>query len=316
MGALRIGVIVNDPALVPSLRSVIMNAGLEMGVALEFPRGHGQVSDRDVDAWVVNLDIELLETTHPEALDALMDSIQVPMILCEGKIPNQVSAEFGNWQSRLVDKLKGLTASINRSQHGSLQLPRSVWVLAGSIGGPESVKQFMDALPGDLGIAFIYANHLQRDFQSTLTQVVGRNASYKSYAPQHGDLLHENSIAVISPDYITGVTRDGSFIVVNKTWEGQYKPNLDQVVANTAKHFGHAGGVIVFSGMCDDAATACRLMRRCGGQVWTQSRDTCVSWAMPDATERALGSVDFTGSPVELAARLAVWAKANVSSVQ
>lgn len=314
MRPLRIGVVVNDPALVPSFRSVILNAGMEMGVALEFPRGHGQVSDRDIDAWVVNLDIELLETTHPEALDALMDSIQVPMILCEGKIPNHVSAEFANWQKRFVEKLKGLTASINRSQHGSLQLPRSVWVLAGSVGGPESVKQFLDALPADLGIAFIYANHLQRDFQSTLTQVMGRNSSYKAYAPQHGDLLHENSIAVISPDHITTVAQDGSFVVSNKAWEGQYKPNLDQVVSNMAEHFGHTGGVIVFSGMCDDAATACRLMRRCGGQVWTQNRGSCVSWAMPEATERALGKVDFTGTPAELAGRLVLWVSEHLQA--
>ena len=240
--------------------------------------------------------------------DELLDAIQLPLILCEGQIPNHVSPEFANWQRRLGEKLRGLTGVINRTQRGSPRLPRSVWVLAGSIGGPDAVKQFLDAVPADLGIAFIYANHIERDFQGLLTQVMGRNSRYEAYAPRHGDLLRENSVAVISPENVTGVTRDGSFNVRNTPWVGQYKPNLDQIVASTAVHFGRNGGVIVFSGMCDDAAAASRLMRRCGGQVWTQSHESCVNWAMPEATERAVGKPDFSGNPAALAARLTSWA--------
>ena len=308
MSALRIGVIVDDPAQVSTLRGVITAAGQEMGVALEFSRASGRIADAGVDAWVVNLDIEVLEATHPELLDELLDAIQLPLILCEGQIPNHVSPEFANWQRRLGEKLRGLTGVINRTQRGSPRLPRSVWVLAGSIGGPDAVKQFLDAVPADLGIAFIYANHIERDFQGLLTQVMGRNSRYEAYAPRHGDLLRENSVAVISPENVTGVTRDGSLNVRNTPWVGQYKPNLDQIVASTAVHFGRNGGVIVFSGMCDDAAAASRLMRRCGGQVWTQSHESCVNWAMPEATERAVGKPDFSGNPAALAARLTSWA--------
>lgn len=311
MTALRIGVIVDDPAQIPTLRGVISAAGHEVGAALEFTRSNGKIAEAVVDAWVVNLDIEMLEKTHPEPLDELLDSIKVPLILCEGHIPNHVSPEFANWQRRLVEKLRGLKGTINRNQQDSPRLPRSVWVLAGSIGGPEAVKQFLDALPADLGIAFIYANHIEPDFQGMLAQVMGRGGRFEAFSPQHGDLLRENSVAVISPDHVTSVTRDGSFNVRNTAWSGQYKPNLDQVVATTAVHFGRSGGVIVFSGMCDDAAAASRLMRRCGGQVWTQHRDSCVSWAMPEATAKAVGQVDFNGDPVALAAKLVEWANSR-----
>lgn len=308
MSALRIGVIVDDPAQVATLRAAVSAAGQEMGAALEFSRSDGRVADAAVDAWVLNLDVEALETSDPQRLDDLLDSIDLPLILCEGRIPNHVSPEYANWQRRLVEKLRALSGTIKRSQRGSPPLPRSVWVLAGSIGGPEAVKQFIDALPPSLGIAFIYANHIESDYQGLLTQVIGRHSHYEAYAPDHGDLLRENAVAIISPDHITSVTRDGSFNVRNTPWMGQYKPNLDQVVASTAVHFGRLGGVIVFSGMCDDAAAASRLMRRCGGQVWTQSRDSCVSWAMPEATQRAVGAVDFTGEPNALAERLVQWA--------
>lgn len=300
--------IVDDPAQVPALRSVVASAGQDMAIALEFAKAADRIADADADAWVLNLNVETLEATQPELLDHVLDSIDAPMILCEGAIPNQVSPEFGNWQRRLLEKLRGLDGDLKRSSKGAPPIPRSVWVLAGSIGGPESVKQFLEALPPDLGIAFIYANHIDKDFQGLLTQVMGKNSHYEAYAPQHGDLLHENSVAVISPDAVTSVGRDGSFNVRETRWTGQYKPNLDQVVATTAVHFGKIGGVIVFSGMCDDAAAACRIMRRFGGQVWAQTRDSCVSWAMPDAAKKAVGQLDFIGTPKELSARLVLWA--------
>lgn len=313
MSALRIGVIVDEPAQVPTLRQAVLTAGQEMAVALEFARTAGRVADADVDAWIINLDVEALEATHPEPLDALLDSIDVPMILCEGHIPNHVSPEFANWQRRLGDKLHGLAGQINRTRRDAPRHPRYVWVLAGSIGGPDAVKQFLDAVPPKLGVAFVYANHIERDYQGLLTQVMGRNSHYEAYAPRHGDLLRENAVAVVSPEHITTVSRDGSFNVHKAGWVGQYKPNLDQVVASTAMHFGRQGGVIVFSGMCDDAAAASRLMRRCGGQVWTQERSSCVNWAMPEATEQAVGKPDFSGDPAALAARLTAWVQASNS---
>ncbi len=304
---MKVGVIVDDPAQVPALRTVVASAGQEMALALEFDKASDRIADANADAWVVNLNVETLESTQPELLDKVLDSIHVPMILCEGSIPNQVSPEFGNWQRRLLEKLRSLDGDINRASKGAPPLPRSVWVLAGSIGGPEAVRQFLESLPPDLGIAFVYANHIEKDFQGMLTQVMGRNSHYSAYAPQHGDLLHENSVAVISPDFVTTVGQEGSFNVRAIRWQGQYKPNLDQVVATTAVHFGKIGGVIIFSGMCDDAAAACRIMRRFGGQVWAQNRESCVSWAMPDAALKSVGQLDFSGTPLELASRLVLW---------
>lgn len=307
MNHVRVGLIVDNPGQAPALRSVVASAGQELATTLEFSKAAGRIGETEADAWIVNLDVEALESTQPELLEHVLDSIDTPMILCEGSIPNQVSPEFGNWQRRLLTKLQGLNGTIKRVQQGSPPLPRSVWVLAGSIGGPESVRQFMEALPANLGIAFVYANHIEKDYQVILAQVMSKNTHYEAYAPQHGDLLRENAIAVVSPDFVTTVCADGSFNVRKLPWQGQYKPNLDQVVATTSVHFGKTGGAIIFSGMCDDAAAACRIMKRCGGQVWTQTRDSCVSWAMPDAAEKAVGTPDFIGTPTELAARLVLW---------
>lgn len=44
-----------------------------------------------------------------------------------------------------------------------------VWLLAASLGGPEAVKAFMDALPGGLPVGFVYAQHIEASFESALS---------------------------------------------------------------------------------------------------------------------------------------------------
>ncbi|MEZ5435886.1 MAG: hypothetical protein R3E67_04850 [Pseudomonadales bacterium] len=89
MTALRIGVIVDDPAQVPTLRAAVSSAGQENVLALEFSRSAGR-GDAGVMHGFYQPDVEALEAEHSEPLDVLLDSIRVPMILCEGKIPNHV----------------------------------------------------------------------------------------------------------------------------------------------------------------------------------------------------------------------------------
>ena len=146
MSALRIGVIVDDPAQASALRGVISAAGLQTKVALDLARINDKIATDDIDAWVLNLDVGKLEAESPEILGYLLDNIHVPVILCEGDIPGQANPLFPNWRRRLVEKLNSLNATINRNQRGSPPLPRSVWVLAGSVGGPDAVKKFLDAL--------------------------------------------------------------------------------------------------------------------------------------------------------------------------
>lgn len=308
MSGLKLGLIVDDLAQVSSLRQAAAVAEQDVACVLTAAQCLSQLGAHPVDAWVVNIDADA-SVEAEMVIDRLFDSVSQPIVFCEGTIPTPVSPDFGSWLRRTSGKMCELNGVIVRQQHVGHRLPGSVWVLAGSVGGPEAVREFIGQLPAKLGIAFIYANHIERDAQEVLQRAVSGNDGYPTYAPSHGALLRENAVAVISPEVVTRLTKDGSFNVYRHRWDGPFQPNLDQVIASTAVHFGKSGGMIVFSGMCDDAAAASRLMRRCQGQVWVQAPPSCISGAMPEATEAALGRVDFSGTPVELAGALTSWVR-------
>ena len=156
-------------------------------------------------------------------------------------------------------------------------------------------------LPAKLGVAFIYVQHIDPGFEQTLTDVLERNGEYPAYQIQHGDVLHENGIAVVRSDQQVELQENGTFIERPEPWSGPYSPSVDQVVANVARNFSGHCGVIIFTGMGDDGSASCRLIRQRGGAVWVQTPADCTVPSMPDSV-LATGSVEKIGTPEELAA--------------
>ena len=306
----KVGIVAINMTDIHAIRTVATEAGLFCKSAIEFHRWDPtrQKLDPEIEAWIVNLDFEDLENRFPEKIDALMD-VPGQLILCDGDSPpTMADTEYPGWRRRLLDTLQDIAGTIKLAQNEG-GLPDKVWVLAGSIGGPDAIRKFFAALPPDLGIAFVYANHLEKAFQTGLAKSVDKDAAhYTAQVATHGDVLKPNTVMVVSPEHVTSVKPNGTLNVSREPWHGQYQPNLDHVIGSVAKHFGHTGGVIIFSGMCDDGAAGGRIMKGYGGQVWVQQPDTCVSSAMPDAA-LATGCVDKVATPEELAASLAVYVK-------
>jgi chemosensory pili system protein ChpB (putative protein-glutamate methylesterase) len=49
-----------------------------------------------------------------------------------------------------------------------------IWVLGASLGGPNAVKEFLDALPKGLPVGFVYAQYIDARFQKALIQTLSR----------------------------------------------------------------------------------------------------------------------------------------------
>ena len=72
---------------------------------------------------------------------------------------------------------------------------------------------------------------------------------------------------------------------------------------DVADAFGANAGVIVFSGMAEDAAEGSVYLAGIGGRVYVQDPDTCVISSMVDGVIET-GVVTFAGSPKALAGKV------------
>ncbi|MFL0796277.1 MAG: chemotaxis protein CheB [Cellvibrionaceae bacterium] len=257
----------------------------------------------DIDAWLVAVDCSDEEVVEP--LHDWIDAQSVPVIVDHELGDDHLAAFNEDWCRRIKDKLIHLPGIVSLHQSEYCE-PEQVWVLAASTGGPEAVSRFLKALPPSLNIAFIYAQHIEANFDSTLVRTVERNSDYRGVMIADGHLIKPSEVAIVSPAQQAKFCENGSVAVFNKPWLGPYQPSIDGVIASIALLHKKIAGVIVFSGMGDDGAKACRIMSANGGQVWVQTPETCTVDSMP-VSVLATGCVDFEGTPEELATRLGYW---------
>lgn len=180
---------------------------------------------------------------------------------------------------------------------------RRVWVLGASIGGPESVREFLAELPRDYPALFLLAQHLGGEFVDLMARQLAKATPLTVRLPTHGERIGHGEVAVVPATHRLLVDAEGVIVLERDAERGEYSPSIDRVLRDVADRFGDAAGAIIFSGMSNDAIEGCGYLAAKGGRVYVQDPDTCVTSAMVDGV-RESGVVGFTGSPRELAEQL------------
>jgi two-component system chemotaxis response regulator CheB/chemosensory pili system protein ChpB (putative protein-glutamate methylesterase) len=180
---------------------------------------------------------------------------------------------------------------------------RRVWVLGASIGGPESVREFLADLPRDYPALFLLAQHLGGEFVDMMTRQLAKATPLTIRTPTHGERVGHGEVVVVPTTHRLLVDAEGVIVLERNAEEAPYSPSIDQVLRDVADRFGAGAGAIVFSGMSTDAVEGSQYLADKGGRVYVQNPDTCVVSSMVDAVVDA-GIVGFVGSPKELAEKL------------
>ena len=174
----------------------------------------------ETDLWLV----DLAQSDDSPLVDSLLERVSAPVLFGEGHAPERHSENYPRWERSLFGKLKrlvgdpaqavgpSLEALLAEAQRPSrLELPsalastplvagepaRQVWLLAASLGGPEAVKAFLDALPGGLPIGFVYAQHIGASFESALPQAVGRHSQWHVNPARQNDPVRCGEVIVV-----------------------------------------------------------------------------------------------------------------------
>lgn len=156
-----------------------------------------------------------------------------------------------------------------------------LWILAASLGGPVAVKQFLDALPACLPCTFIYAQHIDAEFETQLARSIGRHSLLPLACMLHNDRLKAGHVYIAPIRHSIHFTHGGQVKMHNQPWHGPYSPSLDELLGTAASQYPGPVHSIVFSGMAGDAVKGSAAVRERGGEVWIQQADSCIQSAMP-----------------------------------
>lgn len=319
MAAFRIGLLVDSLLKQQYLTTMIAQAGHSVCFrgSVNLTSSELPAINETVDAWVIDtvvdgdVDLELVEELgqlNPllsprvceTALDYVLEHTTIPVLLGDSSEHPPGSEGHSAWLRRMAQRLQRLSGDINLQQ---MHRAPYLWVLAASTGGPAAVKEFLSHLPGELGIAFIYVQHIDANYAPTLIKMMSAAGRYPAALAYDGCVLQRDTITLVTAEQRVNIVENGTLVVTQESWGGRYAPSIDQVVANVARTYRECSGLIVFSGMGDDGAAGGRLVKQQGGQVWIQSAATCASPSMPEAA-LATQCVTFSGSPADLAQQL------------
>ncbi|MDO3721262.1 chemotaxis protein CheB [Marinobacter sp. chi1] len=326
-GRPRVG-IVSDIVL---QRHRLQNASSKVGLDVCFSGDPGRLLDYpgfpDASLWLVTLEDD---ADHPGLFDHLFSNTDAPVLFGLDLAPKTGGTDYFRWERRLLAKLEQELGPLEEldSEHAIQQLeeqpptevvtptlpqwipPASnsapaeeVWILGASLGGPAAVKTFLDQLPPGLPVGFIYAQHIDGNFTSVLTRVLGRHAHYKLKRAEEGYRVHNGDVVLMPVEHEWAFNEAGELTELNRKWPGPYGPSIDQVLLNVADHYGSRCHAILFSGMGNDGAIAAPMLKAHGSKIWVQESDSCGNSSMPDSVA-ATGCTTQSGTPEALAREL------------
>lgn len=324
----KVGILADELLQQHLLKASLVHFGFDVVISMDPERFlPTRASHPKLDAWVV--DIRHEDEENMQWLDELLDG-DVPVLLGLEKAPSKTCITFPKWEKKLYSKLRELTnitpmlaedasaleqlpstqltariplPAVYQGRDFSNSVATHVWVLGASLGGPEAVKAFLDALPGGLPIAFVYAQHIDPRFESVLSKTIGRHADYRLRNFVEGQPLFcgEVLVAPIQNEFV--FDKKGLPHSLEHKWPGPYGPSIDQVITNVSKGFGSRSGYILFSGMGNDGADAIVNLNLADVPVWVQTPETCANSSMVESAI-ATGRVNFSGDPYQLALQL------------
>jgi chemosensory pili system protein ChpB (putative protein-glutamate methylesterase) len=322
-GILAIGIVADTVTQAHRLSASVKELGLVTCFCGSPEELYGRATLPLAACWLVQLEDE---EEHPEDWDLALTDGDTPVLLGLDPAPAENGKDYTRWQRKLENKLERLLGPLSALQSANAEpvltnisssapdsvpmlhptepiAAKQVWVLAASLGGPKAVKSFLDQLPPDLPVGFVYAQHIDGHFTDVLTRVLGRHAHYRLKTAKSGDVIATGEVVMMPVDHEWRVNSDGALEQLSGPWPGPYGPSIDQVLLNMSNYYHENCHAIIFSGMGCDGAVAAPMLRAYGSRIWAQDSESCGEASMPESVA-ATGCVSFRGSPPQLAQKL------------
>lgn len=298
---IKLGLLADTPESLAALSATINEGAHELISSCLIGAGRFSFADA-VDVWVLCLSADCVD------LESLLNDLN------ERELAYVVVDAGADLTANSGLDLK-INEAFNAQRHGyrARQKPKRVWVLAASTGGPKAISVFLRALGSNaLNDAFIYAQHIEAHSLSALMTSVKASTALDARFCEDGVFVEAGHIYLVHPLRAFSLTEAGRFVLSEQAWSGIYQPSINQIIAKVARLYRRNAGALVFSGMGDDGAEACRIMKAVGGLVMIQSFEGCTVDSMPRSVSGEI-EVAFSGSAEALAAKVAEYAEEIIS---
>ncbi len=194
--------------------------------------------------------------------------------------------------------------------------PARLAVIGASTGGPQALQELLGALPGDLPLGVLVAQHMPEKFTRAFAERLGRTSAFTVTEAADGDLVAAGRVLIARGGHHLELRRErgsGTLRVTLAPPEAggcstRYCPSIDRLFTSAALAMPRRLCAVVLTGMGNDGAAGVRAVKAAGGFTLAESELTAVIYGMPRAAV-ATGAVDVSLGLPEIAERLTRFAR-------
>lgn len=222
------------------------------------------------------------------------------------KDPNLVGQHDAGFRAELITKLNAFSAhrsstkpttSISHataieneatSQDYEIDLERVRAIVVGSsTGGPPVLEEIFSAIPKDLRVPIIVAQHMPALFTRSLAARLDQHCACSAMIAEQGSILSNPGIHIALGGTHTRPLRVAGGKVIARQIDSidgaTYRPSVDELFSASTEIWGEHLLAIQLTGMGADGAKGAKKIKAAGGQVIAQLGSTCVVNGMPKA---------------------------------
>ena len=163
-------------------------------------------------------------------------------------------------------------------------------VIAASTGGPVALGKILQALPADLPVPVLIAQHMPPLFTEQLASGLNDKSRLRVAEAVDDTVVKPGEVWVARGGYHMEVRRDADavrLVTHQGPHEQSVRPAADVLMRSVATVYGNHTLAVVLTGMGKDGLAGCEAIYAAGGQVLAQDRESSIVWGMPGSVTEA-----------------------------
>jgi two-component system chemotaxis response regulator CheB len=171
----------------------------------------------------------------------------------------------------------------------SLAEPARLVAIGASTGGPQALQRLFTALPEELSLGYVVAQHMPERFTAAFADRLSRTTRFSVQEAASGDAVAAGRVLVAPGGRHLEVRRDGEGILRAEVLvppPGGARapcPSVDRLLVSVARAVGPRACGVVLTGMGRDGGAGVAAIKQAGGLALAESRETAVVYGMPQA---------------------------------
>lgn len=163
-------------------------------------------------------------------------------------------------------------------------LPK-VLLVGSSTGGPKALNTLLRAMPNNIGVPVVIAQHMPATFTKSLAKQLNQHTALTVKEAQDGEILREGHVYIAPGDRHLLLKRDNPRVVrlqINDKDPVNFcRPSVDLLFESAAIGYGSRCIAVVLTGMGTDGLAGCASLSERGASIIVQDEASSVVWGMP-----------------------------------